>query len=115
MPSAMEAHCYISFLSSNGLLDQVKLVLLDHDLQYGDGAEFLANTGDLLKASGVPVLTASGQHQNNERLMANGADHYAIKDDIINGAHDELIYKLVGDFTSCPEDWRAYTEDLSCR
>lgn len=72
---------------------KVDLIILDHDMPNGDGAGFLR----LLRECGdeTPVITASGIHTNNQRLMDLGADYLFDKIQIINGEADELILKLL--------------------
>jgi DNA-binding response OmpR family regulator len=77
------------------LLMSVKfdLILLDHDLQIGNGVELLI----YMQECGVitPVMTFSGHPVNNERMMAVGATYHSEKFDVINGKHNSFILEAV--------------------
>lgn len=67
------------------------LVLLDHDLPFGNGPELLRT--DVL--AGTPVITASGIPSNNDALMAAGATHKFSKAEIIEGKADDLLREIL--------------------
>ncbi|HZE97268.1 MAG TPA: response regulator [Planctomycetota bacterium] len=71
----------------------VDLILLDHDMPYGDGVELLV----WMSARGfaIPVLTFSGIPANNDRLLLGGATHRYSKSEVIAGAADPLIKTLL--------------------
>lgn len=72
----------------------VDLVLLDHDMPFGNGADLLRwmrSNNNL-----TPVLTFSGIHENNNILMGIGANHQFVKGDIIAGKADGLIKQILG-------------------
>jgi CheY-like chemotaxis protein len=68
---------------------KVDVILLDHDMPEGNGADLLA----WLKEKGltIPVITFSGIPQNNAHMMTLGATHMFNKGDVINGAADAII------------------------
>jgi DNA-binding response OmpR family regulator len=72
----------------------VDLVLLDHDMPYGNGADLLK----WMRSNGhkTPVLTFSGITENNNILMQLGANHYFGKGEIIEGKADALIRQILG-------------------
>jgi len=67
----------------------VDLVILDHDMPHGNGADLMG----WLTSSGrqVPVITASGIPANNDALMRLGASHAFTKEQVISGDADALI------------------------
>lgn len=75
----------------------MELILLDHDMPFGNGIDLLA----WLKSSGFPpgprfpVITFSGIEANNDALMAAGATHRFSKSSVLEGAADEAILKAV--------------------
>lgn len=79
-----------------GLMERVgvELILLDHDMPFGNGGDLLA----WLAATGrqTPVITFSGIPSNNAAMMAAGANHRFDKDEVIAGAADEVILKILG-------------------
>lgn len=72
----------------------VSLILLDHDMPEGSGADLLG----WMKEQGVsvPVITFSGIPQNNEIMMGLGANHHFVKGDVLTGAADEIIRQYLG-------------------
>jgi len=72
----------------------VDLVILDHDMPHGNGADLL----EWMRANGhqTPVVTFSGIPANNQRLMELGATHNFVKNDVIGGKADALIKQLLG-------------------
>ena len=73
---------------------KVDLVILDHDMPYGNGADLVK----WMRANGhqQPILTFSGIAQNNDILMNLGANHHFGKNDVLDGKADALIKKLLG-------------------
>ena len=71
----------------------VDLILLDHDMPYGDGPELLNWMG--ARSVSTPVITFSGIPENNDRLVRCGARHRFEKGDVIRGRADELIRELL--------------------
>jgi CheY-like chemotaxis protein len=71
----------------------VDLILLDHDMPYGNGPELLR----WLKDGGldIPIITFSGIPSNNDQLMLCGAHHRFSKAEVISGAADRLIEELL--------------------
>lgn len=106
VPTAMAAFAYIvglrGFSSGQGAFAAAlpKLIVLDHDLQHGDGAELLKALS--LNGFSMPVMTASGLAGNNDRLMDHGANYKFAKDEIIAGKADDVILECIGDFHRCP-------------
>lgn len=93
VPGAMAAAGVI--LARPGLVPD--LILLDHDMPYGTGPELVRWLRGLVEPySKIPIITFSGIPENNDRLMAAGADHKFRKDDVIDGAADEIIWKILG-------------------
>jgi len=72
----------------------VDLVILDHDMPHGNGADLMR----WLRSNGraVPVITASGIPANNDVLMSLGADHAFTKEQVISGDADALIRRYLG-------------------
>jgi len=99
-PSAVDAASYLIglryFSSENGEfgMGYPRAIILDHDLQIGDGVQLLSFMRDVLRAS-IPVLTASGIPSNNDRLMQHGATHKFTKDQVICGDADQILLELV--------------------
>jgi len=71
----------------------VDLILLDHDMPYGDGPELLKWMAgrDLC----TPVITFSGIPGNNDRLVRCGAKHRFEKSEVIQGRADGVIQELL--------------------
>jgi len=71
----------------------VHLILLDHDLQWGNGTELLT----MMKNMGIkiPVITFSGIPYNNKKMVEFGADYEYQKQDVINGKADHLIKDII--------------------
>lgn len=98
-PGAMMAFAVI-------LVGQTDVVLLDHDMPYGSGIDLLVNLKkaqdqhkddpDKLSSISPVILTFSGIQSNNDRLMEAGAHHKFQKDDLINGAANDLLFKYLG-------------------
>jgi len=72
----------------------VDLILLDHDMPFGDGPELLKWMGT--RGVSAPVITFSGIPENNDRLVRCGAKHRFEKGDVIRGRADDLIKALLG-------------------
>lgn len=70
------------------------LILLDHDMPSGGGAE-LMKWIEATRAIKPPVLTFSGIPSNNDHLMSLGAKYKFQKDEVINGAADDIIRQAV--------------------
>jgi len=72
----------------------VDLILLDHDLQWGNGTELLI----MIKELGIiiPVITFSGLPYNNKKMVEIGADYGYQKQDVIDGKADHIIKNIVG-------------------
>jgi CheY-like chemotaxis protein len=72
----------------------VHLVLLDHDMPFGNGADLLR----WMRASmdrAVPVITFSGIPENNQRMMELGATHEFSKSAVLSGQADDVIRSLL--------------------
>lgn len=71
----------------------VDLILLDHDMPYGNGPELLS----WMKQSRlkIPVITFSGIPSNNDHLVHCGATHLFSKAEVTSGAADQLIKDLL--------------------
>ena len=72
----------------------VDVILLDHDMPQGNGADLL----NWMKKTGrsIPVITFSGIPQNNQIMGTLGATYaYFQKEDVIGGKADDLIRGLV--------------------
>ncbi len=72
----------------------VELVLLDHDMPFGNGIDFLAWLKDY-GLGHMPIITFSGIQANNEALMAAGATHHFDKSQVLSGAADRLIMQIL--------------------
>jgi CheY-like chemotaxis protein len=72
---------------------EVDLILLDHDMPYGNGPELL----QWMKAHDcrVPVITFSGIPVNNDQLVRCGARYRFEKAEVIGGRADGLIKQLL--------------------
>lgn len=70
----------------------VDLIILDHDMPYGSGPELLKWLTE--KEYKIPVITFSGIPVNNEHLMNLGATYKFQKDEVINGAADNIIKEI---------------------
>jgi CheY-like chemotaxis protein len=68
---------------------KVDLILLDHDMPEGNGADLLGWMKEENKK--IPVITFSGILENNIIMMGLGATHQFMKGDVLTGAADELI------------------------
>lgn len=81
-----------------GILSHVgaELIILDHDMPFGNGIEFI----EWMKAAGhhptIPIVTFSGIDANNDALMAAGAHYKFKKNEVINGQADEIIRRVLG-------------------
>lgn len=82
-------------------VQKVDLILLDHDMPNGNGhnlIHWMASTG----RQNIPVLTFSGIHENNVRMMdfahrsGMKSMHMFGKNDVIDGHADEVIRTLLG-------------------
>jgi len=71
----------------------VDLILLDHDMPFGDGPELLRWMA--ARDLSTPVITFSGIPGNNDRLVACGATHRFEKGDVIQGRADGVIQELL--------------------
>ncbi len=71
----------------------VDLILLDHDMPYGNGPELLEWMKD--RGCKVPVITFSGISSNNDHLVLYGARYRFSKSEVISGAADRLIKELL--------------------
>ena len=71
----------------------VDLVILDHDMPHGNGADLMR----WLRSTGrkVPVVTASGIPANNDALLGLGADRAFTKAEVIAGSADDCIRELL--------------------
>jgi 2-polyprenyl-3-methyl-5-hydroxy-6-metoxy-1,4-benzoquinol methylase/CheY-like chemotaxis protein len=72
---------------------KIDLILLDHDMPEGNGTDLLK----WMKEHGVliPVITFSGIMQNNITMMQAGATYLFNKHDVITGAADDIIKKII--------------------
>ncbi len=84
--SAIDAH---NIIFSDNPPD---LIILDHDLQHGNGVELLSNMRN--SNINISVITASGMPANNERLMHAGANYKFIKNDIISGQATDICLQV---------------------
>jgi len=71
----------------------VDLILLDHDMPFGDGPELLKWMAS--RKVCTPVITFSGIPGNNDQLVRCGAEHRFEKSDVIRGRADGLIKELL--------------------
>ena len=71
----------------------VDLIILDHDMPYGSGPELLKWLHE--NNYNIPVITFSGIPVNNEHLMNLGATYKFQKDQVIDGAADQLIKEIL--------------------
>lgn len=76
--------------------EKVAVILLDHDMPYGDGVELLEQLKEWGVLDQIKVITFSGIPQNNKRLMQHGAHHEYTKDQVINGEANREILAAVG-------------------
>lgn len=71
----------------------IHLILLDHDLQWGNGSELLEMMQNMnIK---IPVITFSGHPYNNEKMVKAGADYGYQKQEVINGDADHIIKRII--------------------
>lgn len=72
----------------------VHLVILDHDMPFGNGADLLR----WMRSSGkaIPVVTFSGIPENNQRMVELGAAHCFTKHSVLSGEADALIREILG-------------------
>jgi DNA-binding response OmpR family regulator len=71
----------------------IDLILLDHDLPYGNGTDLLKwMNKENIK---VPIITFSGQPINNRTMMNLGADYEFTKDEVIDGKADGIIKNIL--------------------
>ncbi len=97
-PTAIDAYAYIEGMTGRGGPgSHPRLIILDHDLQWGNGCELLDAIRELDPNWTPKVITASGIPQNNERLMGHGAHAEFTKDEIVNGKATELILEIMGE------------------
>lgn len=68
----------------------VDLIILDHDMPSGSGPDLLKWLAEQ-KGGPIPVITFSGIPTNNDHLMNLGATWKFQKDEVINGAADDII------------------------
>lgn len=73
---------------------KIDLIILDHDMPFGNGVEFLTWMKE--NNLSIPVITASGIDSNNDRLMDNGATYKFSKDQVSSGKADETICGILG-------------------
>jgi CheY-like chemotaxis protein len=73
---------------------KIDLVILDHDMPEGNGADLIAWMKENKKD--IPIITFSGIAQNNANMMAAGATHLAGKEEVIRGQVDDLIKTILG-------------------
>jgi len=99
-----QGHVQVSFVPGGGQAAGVcerigvELILLDHDMPYGSGPEFLAwlhETGRY-DNDDTKIITFSGIPANNDALFAAGAHHRFSKEDVITGKADTLILQILG-------------------
>ena len=107
--TAIEGFSYLKgmrgFSSGGGYFNfsTPKVIILDHDTQWGDGVEFLAAINEMgITKENTLILAASGIPQNNARLMANGASMAFLKKDLMNGEADQVMLAALGDFVKSP-------------
>lgn len=72
----------------------VHLIILDRDMPYGNGDDLLK----WITSSGIqiPVITFSGIPANNDALVGLGAQYRFEKQQVIDGAADDLIKQILG-------------------
>lgn len=72
---------------------KIDVILLDHDMPEGNGADLI----EWMKQNGkeIPIITFSGIPQNNENMMALGANYLFNKGEVIEGKADNIIKKLL--------------------
>lgn len=71
----------------------IDLMILDHDMPHGDGAELIK----ACRESGLqfPIITFSGIPENNNHLMALGANYCFTKEEVLNGHAEDIIRKSI--------------------
>lgn len=91
--SAVDAHLILATSSFQSHY-RIDLVILDHDLQIGNGSELVRE----IRALGitVPVITASEIDANNVRMMEVGANYLLNKEDILRGYADGIVREHLG-------------------
>lgn len=95
-----EGHVQISLVSgslaASAIISytNIDLIILDHDLPEGNGSDLIKWMKD--KNINIPIITASGIHQNNVIMGELGAQYYCFnKENVINGDVDFLIKHIV--------------------
>lgn len=83
-------------LAAAGIISSttVDLIILDHDMPYGNGSDLLNWLKEQNK--NIPVITASGINSNNEQMFALGANHQFSKQEVIDGFADHIITGILG-------------------
>ena len=71
----------------------IDLIILDHDLPYGNGTDLLKWMSKSKIA--IPIITFSGQPLNNEHMGRLGAKYLYTKDQVINGEADKVIKDIL--------------------
>lgn len=76
---------------------EIDLIILDHDMPNGGGDDLMKWMSSVQVTLGIniPVITASGIHMNNQRLVNLGADYLYDKTQVINGEADETILQIL--------------------
>jgi DNA-binding NtrC family response regulator len=72
-----------------------KAIILDHDLQWGNGCELLRWMK--LHFKDIPVITFSGHPQNNANMIASGASYHFDKDAVTQGKADIVIREILNE------------------
>lgn len=100
-----QSHVEVTFTSSGAAaasiintLQHVSLIILDHDMPYGNGSDLI--TWLYTEHKHIPVITFSGIPENNahmKKLMDNfKMQNYQFnKDDVIHGNADKIILEII--------------------
>ena len=89
----LSQYCYYTW--------EINLIILDHDLPYGNGIDFLKWIKKQPNIE-IPIMTFSGQPINNRNMMKLGANYEFTKDEVIQGRADEIIKNIL--FTEVKEN-----------
>lgn len=81
----------------------INLIILDHDLPYGNGSDLLTWMKE--KDIKIPVITFSGIPYNNAHMMNLGADHHFQKEEVISGKADNIIKQILTLHSGVAEDY----------
>lgn len=81
-------------MSTNDSIYGIDLIVLDHDLPFGNGTDLL-NWMNKKCTYHIPIITFSGQPRNNENMMKLGADYNFTKDEVTQGKADQIIKDIL--------------------